>query len=245
MIFAFYYSWQLTLVLLGTMPAVVLIGMVQGRLMKGMAGGDDADPYVHAGSFSQEVLTNVRTVLAFPSLILSKLQEYADIIDVASPVAVKRHTYVGIGLGGFMGAMFGICYSVGLFTGAYFFSKDIITVSELFGAYFSFMIGGMGLGQLGSIGGDMKAGNLGANKFYDLIERVPKIRQSELKNAIKIDDKNDNDGKFDGSIEIENVTFAYPVAPENDVLKNVSISIEAGKTLAIVGPSGSGYVMRT
>ena len=38
----------------------------------------------------------------------------------------------------------------------------------------------------------------------------------------------------------ENVTFAYPTAPDRPVLKNVSFTIRSGEKFAIVGPSGSG-----
>ncbi len=41
------------------------------------------------------------------------------------------------------------------------------------------------------------------------------------------------------AITLENVTFAYPKA-EKDVIKNVSLSIANGETIAIVGENGSG-----
>jgi len=41
------------------------------------------------------------------------------------------------------------------------------------------------------------------------------------------------------SIELRNVSFRYPAAAA-DVLKNIDLCIEAGQTLAIVGPNGSG-----
>ena len=44
--------------------------------------------------------------------------------------------------------------------------------------------------------------------------------------------------KVSGAIEIENVTFAY--GSGRPVLKDVSVSIPAGKTLAVVGTTGSG-----
>jgi subfamily B ATP-binding cassette protein MsbA len=43
---------------------------------------------------------------------------------------------------------------------------------------------------------------------------------------------------FDQSIELRNVSFAYEAG--RDVLKNVSLSIRKGETLALVGPSGGG-----
>ncbi|WP_342258641.1 ABC transporter ATP-binding protein [Spiroplasma endosymbiont of Dioctria linearis] len=42
------------------------------------------------------------------------------------------------------------------------------------------------------------------------------------------------------SIVFENVSFAYPASPENNILNNLSISFEKGKSYAFVGPSGCG-----
>ena len=39
---------------------------------------------------------------------------------------------------------------------------------------------------------------------------------------------------------MKSLSFSYPTRPELPVLQNLSISIEPGKTLAILGPSGSG-----
>ena len=41
-----------------------------------------------------------------------------------------------------------------------------------------------------------------------------------------------------GNVEFDGVTFGY--LPERTILKNVSIAANAGKTIAIVGPTGSG-----
>ncbi len=43
----------------------------------------------------------------------------------------------------------------------------------------------------------------------------------------------------DNAIELQNVTFSYPGA-ELAALKNVSIQVKAGQTIALVGPSGGG-----
>lgn len=43
-----------------------------------------------------------------------------------------------------------------------------------------------------------------------------------------------------GTIEFKNVKFAYPSRPDSPTLKDVSISIPAGKHTAVVGPSGGG-----
>ncbi len=43
-----------------------------------------------------------------------------------------------------------------------------------------------------------------------------------------------------GSLNFENVTFAYPNGSGNPALKNLSFQVEPGRTLAIIGPTGSG-----
>ncbi|ETO26882.1 hypothetical protein RFI_10251 [Reticulomyxa filosa] len=83
-VLAFIYSWAMSLVLIACVPALVLTGVIQGMLWKG-AGGQNADPFVDAGSFSYEVLLNVRTVVAYPSLLIGKLDEYKDMLADTGP----------------------------------------------------------------------------------------------------------------------------------------------------------------
>eukprot|EP00978_Attheya_sp_CCMP212_P034494 scaffold144716_cov61-Attheya_sp.AAC.2 len=44
----------------------------------------------------------------------------------------------------------------------------------------------------------------------------------------------------EGVIEFRDVSFTYPSRPDSTIFKNFSLKIEAGKTVALVGPSGSG-----
>ena len=70
----------------------------------------------------------------------------------------------------------------------------------------------------------------GWTHFFEIYDYTPKI----------VSRKNIVPDKFEGEIEFRNVTFAYPLKPEVDVLKNLSTKIEKGKVVAIVGHSGSG-----
>lgn len=58
-----------------------------------------------------------------------------------------------------------------------------------------------------------------------------------------IDSSSDQGKKLNslhGTIEFKNVTFAYPTCPNSLVLNGLSLTIEAGKMVALVGHSGSG-----
>jgi len=48
------------------------------------------------------------------------------------------------------------------------------------------------------------------------------------------------DRPIKGDVEFRHLTFAYPTAPDEPVLRDINLHIPAGSTLAIVGPTGSG-----
>lgn len=68
-----------------------------------------------------------------------------------------------------------------------------------------------------------------AARVFELIEETPempdKADATELENV-------------EGSVKINNLYFSYN--PERELLKNVNINVEPGKTVAIVGPTGCG-----
>ncbi len=72
-------------------------------------------------------------------------------------------------------------------------------------------------------------GMSGFRRFIEIMDTEPDIKDSI--DAVKLD-------QVDGNIEFHNVTFKYN--DEEEVLNNISMSIKAGKTIALVGPSGGG-----
>lgn len=66
----------------------------------------------------------------------------------------------------------------------------------------------------------------------EVIKQIPKIDSEDMKGIIL--------EHVACNIEFKEVYFSYPSRPENDVLKNFSLTIPAGKTVALVGASGSG-----
>lgn len=66
-------------------------------------------------------------------------------------------------------------------------------------------------------------------------ERINEV----INTPIKMKEGSVTEGKEKGSVEFRNVSFCYPESSESE-LSNVNFKIEQGKTLAIIGATGSG-----
>ncbi len=71
-----------------------------------------------------------------------------------------------------------------------------------------------------------------AAKIFEVMERKSEI-DIQRTNAKTIDN-------FNGEISFENVQFSYPSRPEIQILRNLTLKIPFGKTVAFVGSSGTG-----
>lgn len=71
-----------------------------------------------------------------------------------------------------------------------------------------------------------------AAKIFRVIDHKPGI------------DRNNESGleleTVTGLVELKNVDFSYPSRPEVQILHDFSLNVPAGKTIALVGSSGSG-----
>ncbi len=72
-------------------------------------------------------------------------------------------------------------------------------------------------------------GDAALTRVREVIDSAPEIK--DLPDAISLE-------SLDGEVEFDDVTFGY--VPDNRILKNVSFKVPAGKTMAILGTTGSG-----
>jgi len=99
-------------------------------------------------------------------------------------------------------------------------------------AIFAVMMMGEGFGMAGEPFSKLQVARQAAAKIFQIINRIPTIDS--------FSEEGETLPKVNGEIELKEVKFAYPSAPEHFVCSGYSLHIQAGSTVALCGPSGSG-----
>lgn len=129
----------------------------------------------------------------------------------------------------FMILLAGISYMLVIFFGAKYVIDGTITLGDFVALYTYVGIIMWPARSLGIIIGQIQQGSAGLFRIEDMLKNKPTIK--DVENPIRLtDDKT--------SIEFKNISFKYP-GEENYALKNISFKLENGKSLALVGKTGS------
>ena len=123
-----------------------------------------------------------------------------------------------------------LLYFVVLLAGGLFFYYGQIDAGEFtaFVLYISTLIAP--IRTLANIYEQIQNGATGFKRFCEIMDIPP---EEEAKNAIEA-------GTLKGEIVFDNVTFGYEAEDGKAVVRNFSMTVPAGKTIALVGPSGGG-----
>ncbi|MFS7908538.1 putative ABC transporter, P-loop containing nucleoside triphosphate hydrolase [Helianthus anomalus] len=184
----------------------------------------------HFASLVSLAIAHVRMVYSYVGETKA-LDSYSDAIQHTLKLGYKVGMAKGLGLG----CTYGIaCMSWALvfWYAGVFIRNGQTDGSKAFTAIFSAIVGGMSLGQSFSNLGAFSKGKAVGYKLLEIIKQKPTIVQDSTDGKC-LTEVNDN-------IEFKDVSFSYPSRPDIFIFRNFSIFFPAGKTVAVVGGSGSG-----
>ena len=125
-------------------------------------------------------------------------------------------------------ASFRTCALLVVFVAVYFIGRESVPPAEFMGFYVAY-------GQL------LFAFFQLFGSFATILEAGPTLGQCRpiLDTATESDEPKQHPGPLSGRIEVRNVRFRYPDS-QKDLFDDLSLTVEPGEFVAVVGPSGSG-----
>ena len=230
-IIAFIKSWELTLVLLSVIPlmggAAFVMGTVNGKFQTLIS-----QVYSEAGNYAEETLSSVRTVIAFGAQ-KKMSRRYDNALKSARKVGIRKSVTMGLGLG-FMFFFMYLAYSLAFYYGSRMLYNNKIESGTIVNVFFAIIIGAFAIGQIAPDLAAFTAARGAAYAVFNTIDRIPEIDSLHMQGTMI------PESEFQGSVRVKNVSFVYPARPDVSVLNGISLDIEAGTTVALVGQSGSG-----
>lgn len=226
LIVMFFIRWELALVVSFALPALIVFTLLQRKRMQN-ASKDVRKKTAEINAAIESGISGVRTAKAFANEEEEKrkFDRANGLFKIAKHDFYKAMGMFQSGMEFSTGALQVLVIGVGgllIMLGKMDYI-DLITFTLYVSAFLS------PLRKLVMFMEQYTQGMAGFERFIELMQTEPEIKDSE--NAVKLE-------SVSGDIRYENVSFAYSDGTE--VLKNVSIDIPHGTSLAVVGPSGGG-----
>ncbi|XP_077115094.1 ATP-dependent translocase ABCB1-like [Ranitomeya variabilis] len=230
-IIGFVNGWKLTLVILSVSPLLGISAAVWSKLLASFTT-KELSAYAKAGAVAEEILTAIRTVVAFNGQEKALKQYNVNLLD-AKKVGMKKTITTNVSMGISQFLIFG-AYALAFWYGTKLTVDEPHTYSigKVLIVFFSVLIGTFSLGQAAPNLESVSNARGAAYEVYRVINKERPIDSSSHEGH--------KPDKLIGHIEFRNIHFCYPSRPDIQILKGLTLKVEAGKTIALVGSSGCG-----
>ena len=225
-IFLFLISWQLALPLAFLVLCMLIFSLAQNERMQATFM-DNRKRIGDVNASLQDTLAGIRVVQSFAN---EKTEQEKFRSSNHRFLMSKDANYRCMASFMSFNLFFqGMMYLVTLVWGGYLIAKGILQVSDLamYALYIGIFISPIQI--LVELTEMMQKGFSGFRRFLDVIDTEPEIKN--FPGAVPLT-------KVRGDVLYDNVSFSYQ--DDEPVLSHVSFHIPAGKSVALVGPSGGG-----
>ncbi|KDO21962.1 hypothetical protein SPRG_12828 [Saprolegnia parasitica CBS 223.65] len=218
----FYYSWEMTLAMLGIFPILGAASYVQMQMMSGHGKAlNEGD--TKAGSLLAESINSVRTVASF-TMESNVHQTYLGHLATSAAADVKAGLGGGIGFGVSQGVMF-MAIAFLFWLGGVLITREnsSTTFEDMFMVMMAIMLSSFGVGMAAQNMTDAAKAKVAAASLFETVDRLPPIDCASENGATL--------PTVRGEIELRNVRFSYPSRPNAPIYTNYSLRIPSGATV--------------
>ncbi|MBQ8094724.1 MAG: ABC transporter ATP-binding protein [Clostridia bacterium] len=219
-------SLPLSAVALITIPASVLYTakmrkITQPRFVK------RSKSYGTMNGFVEEMLSGQKTILAYA--YEDTVDKRFDDINNGAANAYYDADSIGVTIGPTMGFINNICLSLIAFFGSILYMNHAITLGSISSfVLYSRKFSGP-INEVANIINELFSALAAAERVFNLLDQEEEL--SDLPDAQHLTDVN-------GNVSLDHVAFGY--TPEQTIIHDLSLNAQAGKLIAIVGPTGAG-----
>eukprot|EP00253_Pinus_taeda_P030909 PITA_30909 len=222
-------SWRLAVVMIAVQPVIVLCFYTKKVLLKAMSE-KSLKAQDKGSQLAAEAVANHLTISAFSSQdkilrLFEKTQEGP------RRDSIKQSLLAGCALGASQFITVAN-YALDFWYGGHLLAKRQVSSKALFQVLLILVSTGRVIADAGSMSTDIAKGSDAVKSVFGILDRESEINPD--------DEKGEKTDKIEGSVDLRNVDFAYPARPDVMIFKNFWLRIKAGKSMALVGQSGSG-----
>jgi ABC-type multidrug transport system fused ATPase/permease subunit len=221
-------GWDVAKWFVVIIPPITLVAILYGRKIRKYSKGLQ-DKISESSIIVSEALTGITSVKAFTSEHL-EIKKYDKVTNEIRRFGVQygvmRGAFFAFIIMCVFGSIFFILYKMLLLINSHVLSPENFGIFMMLSLFVAASLGGLPE-QLASIQRALGA----TDRVFDIIdEKNEEINLAFLSNSHRVK----------GDLEFKHIQFTYPTRPDFQVLCDVSFTVKAGQTVALVGGSGSG-----
>lgn len=108
--------------------------------------------------------------------------------------------------------------------------KELASFKSVMKSFMVLIVTALAMGETLALAPDLLKGNQMVSSVFEVLDRRTEV----------LGDVGEELMKVEGTIELRSVHFGYPSRPDVSIFKDFNLKVRSGKSMALVGQSGSG-----